>query len=94
MSVPFSFIAMSKTQFAYPSRVFIQNPELTSHTQILLSQDPETKWSPEGVKEMEVTLCSCPFRVFKHTNFYIDQILMVRSFAQEASKVPLESKQI
>lgn len=67
---------------------------LTSQTLIVLSQEPETKWSPEGVNCTQVTLCSWPFKVFKHENFVSDQILIVKSLAQEASKVPFESKQI
>ena len=45
-------------------RVFIRSPLDTLHTPIVLSEDPEAKYSPSAENTTLLTKSECPVRVF------------------------------
>jgi hypothetical protein len=58
-------------------------PVSVSQTLIVLSREAETIQSPFGVKRTELTVCSCPWRVFKQLRASKSHIFNVKSLEHE-----------
>ena len=68
------------------------SPLNTLHTPIVLSQDPDAKYSPLGEKTTLSTDQKCPVRVFSSSLLITLHILIVRSIDPDAKFYPLGEK--